>query len=158
MSEPIKYTLSSGKEIEIFPVSMYTLQLATKNLPRPKAPTQIIDGVEQENPAHPDYGDMLVEWEADKRNATVDAIYACGINDDIFDDAARAQVATFRERAKRRNWETPDADDWIVYIKHVLLETPEDFFNVQSLITKGTLPTEAGISEAADDLKSSVEG
>jgi len=153
MSETLKtYTLSNGKAIEIRRVSIYTLELATQGLPRPKPPTQEIDGESHENYAHPEYLQAMQDWEEEKRLRRADAIFACGIKADID----QAELADFRAVAESAGLSAP-TNDRMCYIKHCLLNTIDDALNVQALIMTGSFPSEEGISEAADSFKSGVE-
>ncbi len=155
MSELQTYTLSSGKTIELKRVSIFTLQLATKNI---KAPKPVIDAVTgEENTAHPDFLNALVAHQQAETDARVDAIYACGIVTPEG-DGWKNEVAEFRAFAESMGWDEPPPNDWLVYIKYVLLTTLEDFQNVQSLIMSGSLPTEETIGIVAETFKSEVEG
>ncbi len=154
MSELQTYTLSSGKEIELRRVSIFTLQLATKNIKAPKPP--IDEGTGEPNPAHPSFLDALVAHNQAETDARVDAIYACGIVPPT-DDAWKGEVAEFRAFAESMGWDVPK-NDWLVYIKYVLLTTLDDFQNVQSLIMSGSLPTEETIGIVAETFKSEMDG
>lgn len=156
MSELKTHTLSNGKKIEIRRVSIYTLELAVKDIPKPRPPVQIVEGVEQENSMHPDYLDALTAHRNAERDARINAIYACGVKAP-FGDAEKAEVAEFRQTAKLAELADPGKNDWLVYVKHVLLTTDRDFTDVQKLVMEGSLPTEEVIGQVADDFKSGVE-
>lgn len=157
MSELKTYTLSTGKVIEIRRVSIFTLDLATKGIPKPQPPTQIIEGIEEKNYAHPAFEAALAAHRDAERAARVDAIYACGVKAP-FGDAERAEVNEFREMVKAAGLPDPGANDWLVYVKHILLNTDKDFMDVQSLVMAGSLPSEEVIGESAENFKSGVEG
>lgn len=156
MSELKTYTLSNGRKIEIRRVSIYTLELAVKGIPKPKPPVQIVEGVEEENSMHPDYLDALTAHRNAERDARINAIYACGVKAP-FGDTEKAEVADFREMAKAAGLADPGPNDWLVYVKHILLNTDKDFMDVQKLVMEGSLPTEEVISQVADTFKSGVE-
>lgn len=154
MSELQKYTLSSGKEIALKRVSIFTLQLATKNIVAPKPPIDEATG--EPNPAHPSFLDALMAHQQAETDARVDAIYACGIVPPEGDEWKK-EVAEFRTFAETMGWDVPK-NDWLVYIKHILLTTLDDFQNVQSLVMSGSLPTEETIGIVAETFKSEVDG
>lgn len=153
MADLKEYTTSNGKTVQIRRVSVFTLEAASRDLPKPKPPTQDIDGHEEPNYMHPDYLEGIQEWELQKRERTKDAILLCGIKVEIDPD----ELADTRAVAELAGIKLP-TNDLLCYIKHCVVVSSDDYVNLQSLILDGSLPKEEGIAASAEDFKSGVQG
>lgn len=158
LSEPMTYTFRNGVKATIRPVSPFTIQAIEQSVPKPQPPMQTVElasgeKAEEPNPLHPDYGRALNERRQLVMQRQSDAMFRLGVDVEVD---ARA-VAEFREIAKDMGMEL-DANDKLVYIKHLLIGTAAEMREVIQMISGMTLPSEEKIAAAADAFKSDAVG
>lgn len=138
---PLTYTTSTGHDITLRRVSIFTLELAADQVKRPTPPTKIVEGHEQPDYDSTEFARALNDYDEARKAARGDAIYSFGIELNTNDEATwQTEANDFRERFKSSGLTLP-TNDWVLYIKHILLSTTDDFLDVQSLIINGRLPT-----------------
>lgn len=118
----------------------------------PVAPIQTTELGEEPNYAHPGYLAEVMGYEEKVNQARMDALIVLGIDVEIDKPA----LARFRDRSERLGI-VLDADDHLVYVKHLCVTTDNDMANLMSAIMGVSIPTEEKISVRAEEFKSAVE-
>ena len=126
-----------------------------RRFPKPMAPmVEVSYGDEKRieaNPAHPEYAEMLREHSTESGMAFLESLvkFAC----ECETDAVR--VAELRGLAG--DMELP-ADDHVLYVTRILLETKADIEVFQQVIMGLSQPTEKAVAEATERFPSDVPG
>lgn len=103
--------------------------------PSPVAPIQIVDEIEIENTLHPDYVAAKVAWETLKNEVINDHGLYMALRPHVDEAVIAAAVGDIRARNERSPWpQELSASDLIVYLKHVVLLTPEDFYDALQML------------------------
>lgn len=149
----------SGREVTIRrpPLSHVSLVIAFQtNNPKPRPPMQEIKIMGRlewvENLAHPDYAPAVQEWQNGLATMVTAALLNYGVIDEPTDeDRARIEEARLLLGPALRN-----VSDHEVFIRHVLIQSDEDFNELAAAIRSMSQPTEAQIADHAAGFRRKV--
>ena len=140
----------SGRTVQIRrpPVSMASLTLDFRaRFPKPRPPLQEVKIMGKsewvENIAHPDYPRALQEWNNTLNAKLAEAMLRFGVVTEP-DEADLEAIARLREALGDLLAGASDRD---VFIRHILIESDEDFAVLSDAIAELSMPTEAQIAD-----------
>jgi hypothetical protein len=126
-----------------------------KTLAKPEPPLQeVMLGDEKKmvpNLSHPDYQEAVSEYTADMGMLFLGELIRYGVDADI-DAAAVAAL-----RAGDEDGTLPKSD-LVAYVTRIAIESTKDMLTLQDAILGRFQPTEAAVTEAADNFPSQVSG
>lgn len=153
VDKPNYYTFSDGTVAKINRVSPILLSHIRAQFPPPEPPYD--EKVGEANYSHPDYLRQLEKYEADANLLIQETMFLLGI--DVEVDTHR--VTTLRNFMRQRS--TPielHADDKLVFITDILIQSPEEIKRLAEMIAGQSAPTERAIEAAQDMFPSSPQG
>jgi len=148
------FTFSTGHSVEWQQVSHNLMTAAYRSMPTPRPPTQLIDGVEIPNFAHPDYQQAMVAHAVERTAMLQRFILKRGVKV-VLDDDKRAAVSQLRQDMSELGVPLPD-DDTEVWFYHIAIGTDDDERGLLARINGESFPTEEHVQDAISTFQGDV--
>lgn len=150
--------LSSGITVTIRPLNpffgMDVSAALKKKHPAPTPPMQEVDGMDGKKYTQPNEGDPQYLRELSAYNRMInDRAFELALLEAVDVDIDLARLTKFKERYDSLGLECPK-DDKLTYITRIAIASADDLLLVRRTVTGMSLPSEDGIREKADELKS----
>lgn len=143
----------SGQVVGIQKVSPLLMIRLRERFPAPKPPKQQVDYgdgkvVYEENPAHPEYRDEVLQYEQDMELKIRRMLIKRGVIIDWNDDK-KAELENVRAFWRETFEEELDADDDVAFVSYVCVGSDSDLEEFIEALLKRSQPTEEAVNEAS---------